>query len=108
MEFRRVLFTHCLKHFIEFVLIEYSLGVFVAGRCICELGSFQNGDSHAKDGLLPHGQISVNFIEVLQFFRGIVDMVGEDGSVVLVDEVVVDDFEVAVRVDEYFFGVESN
>lgn len=35
-------------------------------------------------------------------------MLGEDGSVVLVDQVVVDYFEVPVGVDEYLFGVEGD
>ncbi len=34
-------------------------------------------------------------------------MGGEDGSVVLVDQVIVDDLEVAVGVDEDFPGVEG-
>jgi hypothetical protein len=45
---------------------------------------------------------------VFEFFWGVVDMGGNNSAVILVDKVVVYNFEVAVRIDENLRGVEGD
>lgn len=75
--------------------------VIVARRGICKLRGLKDGHAHAEDGFLAHSQVRIHPIEVLKFFWSVVDARGEDGAIILINEIVVDNLKMPIRIDEY-------